>query len=69
MVEILAIKGGMEMSDLERAALFGATAILKSKAGEPTTDAEDKIILGSMGYRVMRAVEIHRAAERELVAA
>lgn len=60
------------MTDLQRAAVFGAEALAKVDAGEPTTWAEDKVVLRMIGNQITRSVEAERAAAvagRELVPA
>jgi len=55
-----------------QAAVFGAMAMAKKNAGEPTTEQEDQIILGGIGRAFMLKVEAGRreqAAAQELIAA
>lgn len=54
---------------LEQAAVFGAEALAKVDAGEPTTMAEDKVVLRMIGRKITQSVEAERAAKRDLVPA
>lgn len=57
------------MTDLERAAVFGAEALAKLDAGEPTTKAEDTVVLRMIGRKINQSVAAERAAKRELIPA
>ena len=57
------------MTDWEKAATFGALAMAKVKAGEPTTREEDRCVVQAIFAKACRHAAAERAQQREMVAA